>query len=151
MKKWVKAVFLPLVLGFLVSAPIDIGAKYAELIKPPLSPPSMLFPIVWTVLYLLMGIGSCMAYDSAGGDGRKEVLLPYAVQLFFNLLWTPVFFGARMYFAGSIISLLIIFFLVRTVMAFYRVNKTEAYLQIPYLVWSVFASYLSFAVYFLNR
>ncbi|MBQ7718771.1 MAG: tryptophan-rich sensory protein [Clostridia bacterium] len=156
MKKWiVPAIFiiLPLVLGFAVSVPIDIKEIYAPLAKPPLSPPPTLFPIVWTVLYLLMGIGSYLAYKSAPDRGIRpaEILKPYIIQLIFNLLWTPVFFGSQMFLTGSVISVLIIVFLIWTMASFARVNKTAAYLQIPYLIWSVFASYLSFGIYFLNR
>ena len=153
MKKWwVTALFVfsPLVLGFLISIPLDIPEKYALLQKPPLSPPPILFPIVWTILYLLMGIGSYTVYKSNTDIPTSEPFTPYIIQLLFNLLWTPVFFGFRNYLLGSIISLLIIVFLIWTIIEFYRVNKFSAYIQIPYLLWSIFASYLSFGILFLN-
>ena len=153
-KKLTAAVFilLPLILGFAVSVPIDIEAKYALLQKPPLAPPALVFPIVWSVLYILLGVGSYLAYSSAREKGVKtaSVLTPYIIGLIFNLLWSPVFFGAGMFMTGAFISVLIIVFLVWTIKAFKTVNSTAAYLQIPYLAWSVFASYLSFGIYCLN-
>ena len=153
MKKWwIPAIFifLPLVLGFLISIPLGIPEKYALLQKPPLSPPPILFPIVWTILYLLMGIGSYIVYKSNYNTPASKPLTPYIIQLIFNFLWTPVFFGLGNYLSGAIISLLIITFLVWTIIEFFKVNKFSAYIQIPYLLWSVFASYLSFGVFFLN-
>ena len=155
MKKWwVTALFIfsPIILGFLISIPLGIPEKYALLQKPPLSPPPILFPIVWTILYLLMGLGSYIAYKSALNNNTpiSEPLTPYIIQLLFNFLWTPVFFGFRNYLLGAIISLIIIVFLIWTIIEFFKLNRFSAYIQLPYLLWSIFASYLSFGVFFLN-
>ncbi len=145
-------ILIPIIPGFLISVPINIPEKYALLVKPPLAPPSIVFPIVWSILYILMGIGSYLAVKASKEQGKaiSKVITPYAVQLILNLLWTPVFFGLSEFFLGAIICVLLVFAIIWMIISYYRVSPLAAYLQIPYLIWSVFASYLSIAIYLLN-
>ncbi|MBE7020613.1 MAG: tryptophan-rich sensory protein [Ruminococcaceae bacterium] len=145
-------ILIPIIPGFLISVPIKIPEKYALLLRPPLAPPSIVFPIVWSILYILMGIGSFLAYKEAKKRNADilSIAVPYGVQLILNLLWTPVFFGISAFLAGSVICVLLVFAIIWMILAFYRLSPVAAYLQIPYLLWSIFASYLSIAIYILN-
>ncbi len=145
-------ILIPIIPGFLISVPIDIPEKYYALVRPPLAPPSIVFPIVWSILYILMGIGSYLAVKSSK-EQREEisgVLTPYITQLILNLLWTPVFFGLSQFLLGSLICILLVFAIIWMIISFHKVSPVAAYLQIPYLLWSIFASYLSISIYLLN-
>ena len=126
---------------------------YRDIITPPLSPPAFLFPIVWTILYVLMGISAAYVYtdDFAGLPKRKSALYTYALSLVVNFFWSIIFFNARAFFFAFIWLLLLIFLIVRTIMKYYKINTTAAILQLPYLAWSTFALYLTFAIWYLNR
>lgn len=123
---------------------------YQNLKQPPLAPPSILFPIVWTILFVLMGISAYLVYiDDSLNNGKA--LLIYGIQLFFNFFWTIIFFRFQLYLFAFIWLLILWVLIVWMIKAFYKVNKTAAYLQIPYLIWSTFAAYLNFAIFYLNR
>lgn len=126
---------------------------YRDIITPPLSPPSILFPIVWTILFLLMGISAAMVYnDTAATKSQKEsALFTYALSLFVNFFWSIIFFNMRAYLFAFIWLLLLLFLIVRTIMKYYKINHIAAFLQIPYLLWVTFAGYLTFAIWVLNR
>ena len=152
-KSLIICIIIPLAVGGL-SALLTMGSMqdFEALNQPPLSPPGWLFPVVWTILYILMGVGSYLAVKASKEQGKdiSKVLIPYAVQLILNLLWTPVFFGLSQFFLGSIICVILVFAIIWMIFSYYRVSPLAAYLQIPYLIWSVFASYLSIAIYLLN-
>lgn len=125
---------------------------YGELAKPPLAPPAVLFPIVWTILYILMGVGYAMvtADKERLPDSVKSAQRVYWVQLAVNFLWSIIFFNLRE-FLFSFIWLVLLWTLILLMLArFAAVCKTAAYLQLPYLLWVTFAGYLSFMVYWLN-
>ena len=145
-------ILIPIIPGFLISVPLDIPGKYATITKPPLAPPPIVFPIVWSILYILMGVGSYLAIKESIIKDEKlsKVVAPYLIQLILNLLWTPVFFGLSSYLAGSVICVLLVFAIIWMIAAFYKVSRPAAYLQIPYLIWSIFATYLSISIYLLN-
>lgn len=128
---------------------MDSMEKYQVLDQPPLSPPGWVFPIVWSVLFVLMGIGAAMVYLS-GSPSRKEALAAYGLQLFVNFLWPILFFllEARL-FAFLWLVLLLVLVIWMTV-SFARINKTAGLLQIPYILWLIFAGYLNLGVYLLN-
>ena len=129
---------------------MDIMGK---LIQPPLSPPSFLFPIVWTVLYTLMGISAAIIFEKReiNPKAAREGLTYYAMSLVVNFVWSIIFFNLGALFIASIWLLLLIFLIVMTIVQYARVDKVAAYLQIPYLVWVLFATYLTFGIYLLNR
>ena len=126
---------------------------YSTINTPPLAPPAILFPIVWTILYILMGISAAMIYntESAPMPQRKSAPYTYAVSLFFNFFWSIIFFNMRNFLFAFIWLLILLFLIVRTIMKYYKINPTAAYLQIPYLIWVTFAGYLNFAIWLLNR
>lgn len=119
---------------------------YEEAIKPPLSPPPILFPIVWSILYALMGISAGMIYKTVG-----RVPFVYYLQLFVNFIWPIIFFNMQAFLFAFIWILLLWVLIIAMIAEFYTINKTAALLQIPYLLWVTFAAYLNFAIWLLSR
>lgn len=122
---------------------------YEQLRQPPLAPPSWVFPVVWVILYALMGAASYQVY-SEKSDLRRGALVLYAVQLAVNFLWTLVFFRFRAIGAAAAILILLNVILVLTTVQFWKIRKSAGWLMLPYLLWTLFASYLNLGVYFLN-
>ena len=119
--------------------------------QPPLSPPSYVFPIVWGILYVLMGISAARIYQSPGSAERSRGLNLYAVQLIVNFFWSLIFFNAQAY-GLSLLWLLLLWGLVLwMILTFRKVDPPAAKLQIPYLLWLTFAAYLNLGVWYLNR
>lgn len=125
---------------------------FALVEKPPLAPPAWLFPAVWTILYILMGISSYIILTSnADQEEINKAIKLYAYQLVVNFLWPTFFFNFGWYFFSFLwlIFLWILVFLM--IRSFYEINKVAAYLNIPYLVWLTFAGYLNAGIWLLNR
>lgn len=122
---------------------------YNSLNRPPLSPPFIVFPIAWTILYILMGISIYIIMQSKR-KLKKNARLIYYIQLATNALWTPIFFGFKEYFLAFLWILMLIVFVITMILTFYKISKKAAYIQIPYLLWLLFASYLNFGVFVLN-
>lgn len=152
--KIVLAIIIPLALGgisaYLTS---DNMSLFNEINKPPLSPPSWLFPVAWTILYILMGIASYLIYKNKNVffyEERDRALLLYAVQLIFNFLWSIIFFNMKQY-VFAFIWLIILWGLILMLMInAKRVNKIAYYLLIPYILWVSFAGYLNLMIAILN-
>lgn len=123
---------------------------YEGLNKPPLAPPSIIFPIVWTILFILMGISSAMAY-TRGNSGQKRALTVYAVQLAVNFLWSIIFFNMQAYLFAFIWLILLWLLIIFMIYEFSKVSKAAAWLQVPYLLWVTFAGYLNLMIYILNK
>ncbi len=124
--------------------------KFESAVQPPLSPPAYLFPIVWSILFLLMAVGATIIYDSDEETSPKALFL-YTIQLTFNFWWCVLFFGFRLYFMAFIWLLLLLLCVFIMTVLFYRISRLAGLIQIPYLLWLLFASYLNFGVWFLNR
>ena len=119
--------------------------------KPPFSPPGIVFPVAWAVLYLLMGIGAARVYLSPMSRARSRSLFLYLLQLAFNFLWSVIFFNFRAY-AFALLWLCALWLLILAMtLAFRRVDSLAARLQVPYLLWVLFAGYLNAGVWLLNR
>lgn len=129
-------------------AMFEPGEWYETLDKPPWTPPKWLFPVAWTVLYLAM---SWAAARVAPLDGAGHALAFYAVQLAFNTLWTPVFFGKQNMRAGMVIILFLWAFVAATMLAFFSLDLLAGLLFIPYLLWVTIASALNWSVWQRNR
>lgn len=121
---------------------------YNELQKPFLSPPGIFFPIVWTCLYILMGISYGMLKSK--GLNSEKITLSYYIQLGVNALWSIFFFVFKWRLFSFFWLVLLIFLVVDMIQKFYSADKTSAFLQIPYLLWLLFAAYLNLGVYLLN-
>ena len=117
---------------------------YGNLVQPPLAPPGILFPIVWSILYLLMGLSYTLV------DKSKDIKFIYYLQLAFNYLWSFIFFVFKMRFLAIIWIIILIVLVIIMISKFYHSNKLAGYLQLPYLIWLLFALYLSIGVYLLN-
>ncbi|MDD3219150.1 MAG: tryptophan-rich sensory protein [Lachnospiraceae bacterium] len=133
------------VVGLLTSGSMQ---QYGELYQPPLAPPGWLFPIVWTILYTLMGISAYLVLVSEESSSQKksEALKKYALQLLVNLVWPFLFFQLRLYLLAFAWLLLLWYLILITILDFAKIEKTAAYLLIPYLVWVIFAGYLNLAI-----
>ena len=138
-------VFLGSFIGFL-TAPFN---DYYEIILPSFAPSGILFPIVWTILYILMGISSYIVATS-NFSNKYDALFIYGIQLVINLFWSVWFFVFKFYLLSFIWILLLIAFVVIMIKKFYEISKLSAYLQIPYLLWLVFAGILNISIYLLN-
>lgn len=145
-------VAIPLAVGGLAGLLSRGGMEvFASLEKPPLLPPGWLFPVVWTVLYVLMGIASYLVFTS--GADRKTVgsaLRVYGVQLVVNFLWPIFFFNFGWYLFSFIWLLLLLLLILITFARFWKISIPAACLLIPYLIWVVFAGYLNLGVALLN-
>ena len=149
-KSYIISIVIALLVGgisaFLTSGNMNI---YKELITPPLSPPGILFPIVWTILYVLMGISSALIYNENRND-KKKALFTYGISLFFNFTWSLIFFNMRNFFFAFIWIIFLFVSILQTIIEYFRINKIAAYLQIPYLLWVAFAGYLNLGIWILN-
>ena len=125
---------------------------YAQtIVKPPLSPPGWVFPVVWAILYALMGIGAAKVYQAPASQTRSLGLNLFITQLVVNFFWSPIFFNLQA-FGFSLLWLLLLWGLVLwMILAFRKVEPLAAKLQIPYLLWLTFAAYLNLGVWYLNR
>ena len=145
---FIKSIFIPLavggIVGFLISSHID----YNSLNQPLLSPPSIVFPIVWTILYTLMGIS--YAILKINSKITTSINIVYYFQLFLNALWSIFFFIFKWRLFSFIWIIALIFAIISMITLFYKENKVAGILQIPYLIWTIFAAYLNFGVYILN-
>ncbi|CDO35364.1 MULTISPECIES: TspO/MBR family protein [Novosphingobium] len=143
-------VFVPalVLLGFLSGKMAQSGPDnpwFAALVKPEVYPPPAAFGIVWTILYVLMGLALAMVAAARGARGRGIAVLVFAVQFALNLAWSPVFFGAHQITGGLIVIAVLDVLVLLTAVLFYRVRPIAAALLVPYLAWILFATYLNYA------
>lgn len=141
---------IPLAIGGIASLIVNNGfEKYSEVTKPALSPPPWIFPVVWTILYILMGVSTYLIYEKDKNLNRNSFII-YVVQLALNFIWPIFFFGFNAFLLSFIILVLLLVFVVVMIINFYKENKLASLLQIPYLIWLLFAAYLNFGVFLLN-
>lgn len=148
-KIYAKSILIPVIIGGVIGLIISSSIDYNSLQKPPLSPTSILFPIVWTILYVLMGI-------SYGILDSKSLIEPkinsiYYLQLFVNATWSLIFFTLKWRLFAFIWIIILDILVVVMIIDFFKKNKSAGLLQIPYLLWIIFASYLNLGVYLLNK
>jgi tryptophan-rich sensory protein len=123
---------------------------YQDLTLPAFAPKSIVFPIVWAVLYILMGVSSYLIYESKC-DAKKSALTIYAVQLIVNFAWPLIFFNARAYLAAFIWLVILWLLVLWMIISFYKIKPLAGVLQIPYLIWITFAGFLNLMIYLLNQ
>lgn len=143
MKKFIIILLITFGVAVLPTIFIDFNTDY--LIKPALFPPKILFPIVWTILYILMSIS---LYLSSKYD--NEVYKLYGIQLVLNSLWSPLFFMFKTYLFSTIELIILLFIVIIMIYQMYLKNKTAGYLQIPYVIWLIFALFLNVSIFILN-
>ena len=143
---------IPLLVGIIAGLLTrDSMETFSSLNKPPLPPPGILFPIVWTILYTLMGIASFLVYTS--GKEKEEInsaLTIYFLQLAVNFFWSIFFFNLEWYIFSFFWLVLLWVLIFYTIRLFYPISNTAAYLLIPYLFWVTFAGYLNLGIAALN-
>lgn len=156
--KLIVAIAIPLAVGMLSSfITKDAIMSFNAMKKPPLAPPGILFPIAWTILYILMGISSYIIYvydvknDTSSLNLKNKCLSLYLIQLVFNFFWSIIFFKFKLYifaFAWLVILWILVFKLMRESK---KISKVASYLLIPYLAWMTFAGYLNIGIAVLNK
>lgn len=150
-KKLLICLGIPLAVGGLSALIAGGMSDYPMLNQPPLSPPGWLFPVVWTILYLLMGYASYRVLTSGADESQiKKALILYGLQLFVNFLWSPVFFGLQWRLVAFFLLILLWVLIALTIRGFSAIDERAGDLLIPYLLWVTFAGYLNLAVYWLN-
>ncbi len=152
--KW-KTLIYSLILTFVFAIGGGIvtyaGMSYYEAVKhPALTPPSWLFPVVWSILFILMAYGAAVIYDS-GSSKMPRAIFVYTLQLTMNFWWCVLFFGFRLYLFAFIWLILLWIAVLVMIILFYRINKLAGLLQIFYLLWLSFAAYLNLGIWLLNR
>ena len=152
--KYVLAIVICLTAGglgtfFTVSS---IPTWYATLAKPVFSPPNYLFGPVWSLLYVLMGISVAIIWEKGLKTKKvRDAIYLFGIQLFLNATWSPIFFGAKNLFIALIVIIIMWVYIVKTILAFAKIDKKASYLLYPYVAWVSFATILNFSVWFLNR
>lgn len=142
-KPYIIQILIALAVGVLSGfAAKDSFGVYNELIKPSFSPPPTLFPIVWSILYILMGISAALVYKN-----KNRIPFIYKLQLFVNFLWPVIFFNMQAFLFAFIWTLLLFILIAMMISEFRKANKAAANLQIPYLLWTAFAAYLTFFIW----
>ena len=145
---------VPLIISFLINKMFpDTKELYNSLEKPFFAPPSYIFPIVWTILYILMGIAAYKIYILKYKNiDSSSAMFVYYIQLLLNFLWTIIFFGFRLYGIAFIELLILCFFVILTIKRFYKKGgKLPALLMMPYLAWIIYAGALNFYIWMLNE
>jgi tryptophan-rich sensory protein len=152
-KKLVKNLAIPLGVGTLASL-LTRGsmAEFEMMAKPPLSPPGWLFPVVWTILYILMGIASYIIFEEVKGRQKeqKQALSFYGAQLAVNFIWPIIFFKLKAYTAAVFVIFALLILVIITAARFKALSKTAFWLLVPYIIWLLFATYLNIGVAVLN-
>lgn len=152
-EKWIKlalSIAIPVILGFVVGIITNQSMNYQEINKPFFAPPAIIFPIVWTILYVFMGI-SFYWINEREDDRQKKAIFTYFMQLFVNLLWPIIFFTYQNYMFAFFWILLLLVLVFRMLYLFSKIDKRAFYLQIPYTIWLIFAAILNLAIVFLNK
>lgn len=141
------AIALPLLVGGL--AVLISGGATGSFVKPPFSPPDWVFPVVWNILYIMLGISSYLIYKDS--DYKfNDALKAYFYQLFVNFIWPIVFFRFEYYTAAAVVLGVLILLVIGNIIEFYKLNRTAGLLLVPYLIWCLYALYLNIGVAVLN-
>ena len=152
-KPYIISVLIALAVGglsaFLTRGDMDL---YENIVTPPLAPPGILFPIVWSLLYILMGISAAMIWKERGSSplSVQNALYTYATSLVLNFAWSIIFFKFGAFLLAFIWLILLFISIIATILKYRKIKPLAAYLQIPYAVWVAFAGYLNLAIYILN-
>ncbi len=139
--------FLPIISGSIIGLIIKNSIDYQILNKPPFAPPKLLFPIAWSIIYLLMGI-SYFIYKKKQPNDKPNYI--YYIGLIINLLWSIIFFSLKLRFLATLWIFLLDIFIIINIISFSKVSKTSSYILIPYLLWSLYATYLTVGIFILN-
>lgn len=149
-KPYVISILLALTVGGLSAlAAANNMNIYDKINTPPLAPPGWLFPVVWTILFILMGVSSAIIYTTRSKQ-KDDALFVYAVSLVLNFSWSIFFFNMLSFKVSFLILIGLWLSIVITIIKYYKIKPVSAWLQFPYLLWVTFAGYLNFAIILLN-
>lgn len=148
LKIYIKSILIPVIVGGIIWLIINPFINYGSLNKPSLAPPGILFSIIWPILYVLMGISYGILKSKKLVDSKISIV--YYVQLGINALWSIFFFLLKWKLFSFIWILVLDVIVIYMIVLFYQKNKVAGILQVPYLLWILFASYLNIAIYVLN-
>lgn len=140
--------FIPITLGSIIGLIISNFIDYSELIKPPLAPPKILFPIMWSIIYILMGISYFLLKKNTQVIKKEDTI--YYLQLLVNLLWSIIFFVFKFRFISILWIILLDILVIYMIYLFYKKYKISSYLNLLYLTWILFATYLTTGIFILN-
>lgn len=149
-KKLIAIIILTFLVGSFFSFFTMNNMETFKELQKPLNVPGVLFPIVWSILYLLMSI-SCYIILKSNDKNKKNAIIWYIIQLVINSLWSLIFFGFGKYLFAFIWIIILIIAVIIMLIKFYNINKKAAYLNILYLIWIIFAAYLNLGIYLLNK
>lgn len=146
--KFMLAVLLPMVVGVASATFSHEGMQiYKTMAKPPLSPPAIVFPIVWTILYFLMGTASYIVLETDASETQKSMAnTTYLIQLAMNFFWSIIFFNLQLYTLAFIWLVGMYAVIIACSVYFFSIRRLAGYLMIPYIVWMAFAAYLNMAI-----
>lgn len=157
LKQLITCVAIPLIIGGVSALLTNQNMQmFGTLNQPPLSPPAKLFPIAWTILYVLMGVASYIVYNHNYSETHgatkesKNALLFYGIQLVFNFFWSLIFFNLKQYYFAFVWLIIMWILILITTMKFYNIKKCAGILMIPYILWVSFAAYLNLGIAILN-
>lgn len=157
-RNFIISILIPLIIGYLSNflsnllSGLSTSTYYSQLIKPSFAPPGILFPIVWTILYVLMGISAYKILKKGHELSKvKDAMFYYWLQLALNFLWSILFFGLDLRFTALIDLVLLIIVVSIMMYKFYKIDKKAMYLNIPYLIWLFYALFLNYFIWIINR
>lgn len=157
-KVWrlILCILVPLGGGFLISMLTrDAMGQFDTFKQPPLAPPAWLFPVAWTILYILMGVASWLIYLASAKNKKgcacgKAALVVYGIQLALNFAWTPLFFNAGLYWVAFVVLMAMWVLEVVLIIKAFKLSRAAGWCLLPYLIWTTFAAYLNVAIAILN-
>lgn len=147
-KTLIICILIPISIGFLGSLLGGIN-NFTDINQPSFVPPDWVFPVVWTILYILMGISSYLVFIS-NSDKKKNALIIYCVQLFINFIWTLFFFRLQLFEFSFILIIALFLLVVAMSYKFYNINKLSGLIQISYILWLIFASVITYVTAIIN-
>ncbi len=151
--RFIVSITIPLLAGYIgsVFTTPALPIWYNALVKPALTPPSLVFAPVWTSLFLLMGVAFFLVWSTGAGSTKsKRAMGMFLFQLVVNMLWSVAFFGLQSPLLGLVVISILWLSILCTMRSFYPISKTSTYLLLPYILWVSFASYLNYAIWTLN-
>ncbi len=157
-RNFIISILIPLLIGFSSSfiarilLGMDISTYYSQLIKPGFAPPSFIFPIAWTIIYVLMGISAYIVMKKGSNLSKvRDAMFYYWLQLGLNFLWVILFFGLELRFTALIDLIILIVIIIIMIFKFYKLDKKAAYINVPYIMWSLYALFLNYFIWIINK
>lgn len=157
-RNFIISILIPLIVGYLSStlanllSGLSTSTYYSQLIKPSFAPPGIVFPIVWTILYILMGISSYKIFKKGYQLTKvKDAMFYYCLQLALNFVWSILFFGLDLRFTALVALVLLIIVVLIMMYKFAKIDKKSMYLNIPYLIWLFYALFLNYFIWMINK